>query len=67
MLLILTSVRQELCRVDITTATATVATSGRPVVRVSASGPVDSGLISIRVKPTTLKLLFTAFLLDAQH
>ena len=28
---------------------------------------VDSGLISSRVKPMTLKLVFTASLLDAQH
>ena len=41
--------------------------SGGRVVRASASGAVDSGLISIRVKPTTVKLVFTASLLDAQH
>ena len=34
---------------------------------VSASGAVGSGLIPSRVKPITLKLLFTAYLLDAQH
>ena len=28
---------------------------------------VDSGLMSSRVKPMTFKLVFTAFLLDAQH
>ena len=33
----------------------------------SASGAVDSGLISSRVKPMTLKLVFTAFLFDVQH
>ena len=37
------------------------------VVRASASGAVDSGLIPSRVKPMTLKLVFTATLLDAQH
>ena len=37
------------------------------VVRASASGDVHLGLIPSRVKPMTLKLLFTAFLLDAQH
>ena len=33
----------------------------------SASGAVDSGLIPSRVKPMTLKSVFTASLLDAQH
>ena len=33
----------------------------------SVSGAVDSGLIPSRVKPMTLKLIFTASLLDAQH
>ena len=37
------------------------------VVRASAYGAVDSGLITSRVKPITLKLVFTASLLDAQH
>ena len=37
------------------------------VVSVSASGAVDSALIPSRVKPMTLKLVFTASLLDAQH
>ena len=37
------------------------------VDKVSASGAVDSGLILSRVKRMTLKLLFTAFLLDAQY
>ena len=37
------------------------------VVRASASGAVDLGLIPSRVKPMTLKLVFTASLLDAQH
>ena len=37
------------------------------VVRASASGDVDSGFIPSRVKPITLKLVFTASLLDAQH
>ena len=35
------------------------------VLRASASGIVDSGLNPSRVKPMTVKLLFTAFLLDA--
>ena len=33
----------------------------------SVSCAVDSGLIPSRVKPMTLKLVFTASLLDAQH
>ena len=37
------------------------------VVRASASGAVDSGWIPSRIKPMTLKLVFTASLLDAQH
>ena len=37
------------------------------VVRVSASEAVDSGLISSRVEPMTIKLVFTASLLDTQH
>ena len=37
------------------------------VVRASASGAVDLGLIPSRVKPMTLILVFTAFLLGAQH
>ena len=37
------------------------------VVRAFASGAVDSGLIPGCVKPMTLKLVFTASLLDAQH
>ena len=37
------------------------------VVKASASGAVDLGLISSRVKPMTLKLVFTASLLDAHH
>ena len=37
------------------------------VVKASASGAVDLGLIPSRVKPMTLKLVFTASLLDAQH
>ena len=35
------------------------------VVRASASVDVDWGLILSRVKPTTLELVITAFLLDA--
>ena len=37
------------------------------VVSASASEAVDLGLIPSRVKPMTLKLLFTASLLDALH
>ena len=37
------------------------------VVRTSASGAADLDLIPSRVKPTTLKLVFTASLLDVQH
>ena len=40
--------------------------SGR-VVRASASGAVDLRLIPSRIKLMTLKLLFTASLLDDQH
>ena len=38
-----------------------------PVDRASASGAVVSGLIPSRVKPMTLKLVFTVSLLDAQQ
>ena len=37
------------------------------MIRASASGAVDLGLIPIRVKPITLNWIFTASLLDAQH
>ena len=37
------------------------------VVRASASGAVDLGLIPSRVKAMTLKLVFTSSLLDVQH
>ena len=37
------------------------------MIRASASGAVDLGLIPIRVKPSTLNWIFTASLLDAQH
>ena len=37
------------------------------VVRASASGAVDSGLVPSLVKLMTLKLVFTASLLDAQR
>ena len=36
-------------------------------VQASSDGRVVSGLIPSRVKPMTLKLVFTASLLDAQH
>ena len=35
--------------------------------RASALAAADLGLIPSRVKPMTLKLILTAFLLDAQH
>ena len=37
------------------------------VDRASASGDVSSGLIPSQLIPMTLKLVFTASLLDAQH
>ena len=37
------------------------------VIRAFASGAVDEGLIPSRVKLMTLKLVFTASLLDAQY
>ena len=37
------------------------------VVKAFASGTVDLGLIPSRVKPMTLKLVFTASCLTAQH
>ena len=37
------------------------------MVRRSAYGAADSGFIPSRVKPITLKLVFTAFLLDVQR
>ena len=37
------------------------------MIRVSASGAVDLGLIPSRVKPTTLNWIFTASLLYVQH
>ena len=37
------------------------------VARASTSAAVDLGLVTSRVKPMTLKLVFTASLLDAQH
>ena len=43
-----------------------ISSDGR-VIRASASGAVDLGLIPSLVKPMTLKLVFTASLLDAQH
>ena len=41
-------------------------TDGR-VVRASVSVAVDLDLIMSQIKPMTLKLVFTASLLDAQH
>ena len=46
---------------------AQINSSDGRVVRVPASGAVDLGFIPSRVKPMTLKLVFTASLLDAQH
>ena len=37
------------------------------LVRASASEAVDLGLIPSAVQPITLKLVFTAFLLDTQN
>ena len=37
------------------------------MLRASASAVVDSGLIPSQVQPLTLKLVFTASLLDDQH
>ena len=37
------------------------------VIRASASGAVDLGLIPGRVKPMIIKMVFTASLLDVQH
>ena len=50
-----------------TTVPATVASSDGRVMRASASGAADSGLIPTRVKAMTSKLVFTDLLLDAQH
>ena len=36
-------------------------------LQASTSGAVDSGLIPSSVKPTTVKLVFTASLIDAQN
>ena len=47
--------------------TADINSSDGQVVTASASGAVDLGLIPGRVKPMTLKLVFIASLLDAQH
>ena len=44
-----------------------VHSSDGPVDRASASGAVDPSLIPRRIKPMILKLVFTAFLLNAQH
>ena len=45
----------------------TLLCSDGQVVRAFASGAVDLGLIPSRVKPMTLKLVFTASTFDAQH
>ena len=37
------------------------------MVRASASGAVDLSLIPSPIKPMTLRLTFTAFLLNTQH
>ena len=50
-----------------TVATNSMNSSDGQVVRAFASRTADLGLIPSRVKPITLKLVFTAFLLDAQH
>ena len=54
-------------RIMYTSVLATVIISDGRVVRTTAFGAADPGVIPSRVKPMTLKLVFTAFLLDAQH
>ena len=44
-----------------------ITSSDGRVVRASALGAIDSGLIPSRVEPMTFQLVFTASLLDAQH
>ena len=44
------------------TVSGKINSSDGRVVRASASGAVDLGLILSRVKPMTLKLVFTAYL-----
>ena len=56
-----------LCLRETPTAPRLLQSSDGRVVRASASGAVDLGLIPSRIKPMTLKLVFTAFLLGAQH
>ena len=41
--------------------------SDERVNRASASEAVDSGLIPNVIRPMTLRVVFTAFLLDIQH
>ena len=53
--------------INVTSIGETKGSSDGHVVRASAFGAVDSGLIPSQVKPTTLKLVFTTSLLDAQH
>ena len=50
----------------ITTIKQDNSSDGR-VATASASGAADLGLIPSRIKPVTLKLVFTAFVLDAQR
>ena len=47
-------------------ATSFNSSDGR-VVRASASGAVNSGCNPCLVNPMTLRLVFTALLVDAQH
>ena len=44
-----------------------ICTSDGRIVGASSSGAVDSGLIPNGIKPMTLKLEFTASVLEAQH
>ena len=51
-----------------TRVTTESSSDGRVVgLRASALGAVDLGLVPSRIKLITLKLVFTASLLDAQH
>ena len=55
------------CRIVLHAFLVFVNSSDGRAVGASVSGAVDLGFISSRVKPMTLKLVFTASLLDVQH
>ena len=57
---------QASCNQNKSRISVTDSSDGR-VVRASALGAVDLGFIPSQVKPVTLKLVFIASLLDAQH